>query len=183
MPPAHASRVLPAHLESNFINPVFRGAQPAGCLRAPTRVPPLSAWSESATAAASAAAAGDDFTSDDILREIERARPDVGIVTVASEIDGGLELIQWLVARRYLVSLGHSAATYEQAIDAIAAGARQATHLFNRMPPLGHRAPGLAGAVLQSDEIAAELICDGFHVHPALVRTAVAAKRPLRAFA
>ena len=46
------------------------------------------------------------------------------------------------------------------------------------MPPLGHRAPGLAGAVLQSDEIAAELICDGFHVHPALVRTAVAAKRP-----
>src|SRR5205814_2789123 len=87
VPPAHASRVLPAHLESNFINPVFRGAQPAGCLRAPARIPPLSAWSESATAAASAAAAGDDFTSDDILREIERARPDVGIVTVASEID------------------------------------------------------------------------------------------------
>ena len=51
------------------------------------------------------------------------------------------------------------------------------------MPPLGHRAPGLAGAILQSDEIAAELICDGFHVHPALVRTAIAAKGPSRVMA
>jgi N-acetylglucosamine-6-phosphate deacetylase len=68
-------------------------------------------------------------------------------------------------------------------LEAIAAGARQATHLFNRMPPLGHRVPGLAGAVLQSEEIAAELICDGHHVHPALVRTAVAAKGPSRILA
>ena len=66
---------------------------------------------------------------------------------------------------------------------AIAAGASQATHLFNRMPPLDHRAPGLAGAVLEADEIAAELICDGFHVHPAMVRAAVAAKRPNRIMA
>ncbi len=64
-----------------------------------------------------------------------------------------------------------------------AAGARQATHLFNRMPPLNHRAPGLAGAILQTEEVAAEIICDGVHVHPALVRTAVAAKRPARVLA
>ena len=51
------------------------------------------------------------------------------------------------------------------------------------MPPLHHRAPGLAGAVLQTDEVAAEVICDGFHVHPALVRTAIAAKRPSRILA
>ena len=51
------------------------------------------------------------------------------------------------------------------------------------MPPLDHRAPGLAGAVLEADDIAAELICDGFHVHPAMVRTAVAAKRPNRVMA
>jgi N-acetylglucosamine-6-phosphate deacetylase len=81
------------------------------------------------------------------------------------------------------VSLGHSGATYDQAQEAIAAGARHATHLFNRMPPLGHRAPGLAGAVLQSDDVAAEIICDGFHVHPAIVRTAIAAKHPTRMFA
>jgi N-acetylglucosamine-6-phosphate deacetylase len=81
------------------------------------------------------------------------------------------------------VSLGHSGATYEQAQAAIAAGARHATHLFNRMPPLHHRRPGLVGAILQAEEVAAELICDGTHVHPALVRTAVAAKRPSRMMA
>jgi N-acetylglucosamine-6-phosphate deacetylase len=66
---------------------------------------------------------------------------------------------------------------------AIAAGAKHATHLFNRMPPLDHRRPGLVGAVLQSEEVAAELICDGVHVHPALIRTAVAAKHPARVMA
>ncbi|PYR39565.1 MAG: N-acetylglucosamine-6-phosphate deacetylase, partial [Acidobacteria bacterium] len=124
-----------------------------------------------------------DFDGADILEEIERAAPDVGIVTIASELDGGLDLVRWLTARGHRVSLGHSGATYEQALEAISAGARHATHLFNRMPPLGHRAPGLAGAVLQAEEIAAEIICDGFHVHPALVRTAIAAKRPSRVLA
>ena len=75
------------------------------------------------------------------------------------------------------MSLGHSGATYEEALAGIDAGARQATHLFNRMTPLGHRAPGLAGAVLEHDEVTAELICDGVHVHPAMVRVALAAKR------
>jgi N-acetylglucosamine-6-phosphate deacetylase len=104
-------------------------------------------------------------------------------VTLAPELEGGLDLIASLVARGHRVSLGHSAATYDQALAAIAAGARHATHLFNRMPPLHHRNPGLAGAVLQADEVAAEIICDGFHVHPALVRAAIAAKRPSRVFA
>lgn len=124
-----------------------------------------------------------EFEAADILAEIERATPDVGIVTLASELDGGLDLVRWLSARGHHVSLGHSGATYEEALAAISAGARQATHLFNRMPRLDHRAPGLAGAVLQSDEIAAEIICDGVHVHPALIRTAIAAKRPSRILA
>jgi N-acetylglucosamine-6-phosphate deacetylase len=162
-----AARVLPAHLESNFISPEYAGAQPAGCLRAPTED----------------SRADGAFTAVDILREIDRAAPDIGIVTVAPELDGGLDLIRWLTARVSRVSLGHSAATYDEALEAIAAGARHATHLFNRMPPLGHRAPGLAGAVLQSEEIAAEIICDGAHVHPAMIRTAIAAKHPTRVFA
>ena len=124
------------------------------------------------------ASGNDDFTAADILAEIERAAPDVGIVTLAPELDGGLDLVRWLTARGHRVSLGHSGATYDEALEAISAGARQATHLFNRMPPLGHRAPGLVGAVLQTDEVAAEIICDGAHVHPALIRTAIAAKRP-----
>jgi N-acetylglucosamine-6-phosphate deacetylase len=123
------------------------------------------------------------FGAQDILDEIARAEPDVGIVTLAPELEGGLDLVSSLTARGHRVSLGHSAATYEEAFAAIALGATQATHLFNRMPPLHHRAPGLAGAVIEAEEVAAEIICDGFHVHPALVRTAIAAKRPSRVLA
>jgi N-acetylglucosamine-6-phosphate deacetylase len=176
---ARTARVLPAHLESNFISPAYAGAQPAGCLRTPAEAGRLMRGKRTPSLPDERC----DFDADDILAEIERAAPDVGIVTLAPELDGGIDLVRWLAARGHRVSLGHSAATYEQALDAIAAGARHATHLFNRMPPLGHRAPGLAGAVLQADEVAAEIICDGYHVHPALVRMAVAAKRPSRVFA
>ena len=79
--------------------------------------------------------------------------------------------------------VGRGGERFEEGREAIAAGARHATHLFNRMPPLGHRAPGLVGAVLQSEAIAAEVICDGYHVHPAIVRTAVAAKGASRVMA
>jgi N-acetylglucosamine-6-phosphate deacetylase len=172
-PEPRAARILPAHLESNFINPEFRGAQPLECLRTPR----LSSNPRNPDGTEG------DFTAAEILHEIERAAPDVGIVTVAPELDGGLDLIRWLVSRGHHVSLGHSGGTFDDALAAVEAGARQATHLFNRMPPLHHRAPGLAGAVLQSEEVAAEVICDGFHVHPALVRMAIAAKRPSRVMA
>jgi N-acetylglucosamine-6-phosphate deacetylase len=174
-PAIRSARVLPAHLESNFINPEYVGAQPSGCLRSPR-----GAVGADRAGRAGEAAEAVEFSAADILAEIERATPDVGIVTLASELDGGLDLVRWLSARGHQVSLGHSGATYEEALAAISAGARQATHLFNRMPRLDHRAPGLAGAVLQSDEIAAEIICDGVHVHPGLIRTAIAAKRPSR---
>ena len=184
-PASRSARVLPAHLESNFINPEYNGAQPASCLRSPRAAldSPADAGHDLPLGRAKASAERSDFTAADILAEIERATPDVGIVTLASELDGGLDLVRRLASRGHRVSLGHSSATYDEALAAIAAGARHATHLFNRMPPLGHRAPGLVGAVLQTDEIAAEIICDGVHVHPALIRIAIAAKRPSRIFA
>ena len=153
------ARVLPAHLESNFINPDYKGAQPLACIRS-----------------AKPGVAGDGFSGDDVLELIERRRDRIAVVTVAPEIDGGLDLVQQLTAAGHRVSIGHSGATYAQTIDAIAAGVCHATHLFNRMTPLTHRAPGVAGAVLGSDAVAAELICDGFHVHPALLRVAIRAK-------
>jgi N-acetylglucosamine-6-phosphate deacetylase len=159
---AGGARVLPAHLESNFINPAYNGAQPLECLRVPY----------------ARASPGGTFTGHDILEVIAAARADVGIVTLAPELERGMDLVRDLVAHGHHVSLGHSGATYEQALAAIDAGARRATHLFNRMPPLGHRAPGLAGAVLEREEVAVEIVCDGVHVHPALVRIAVAAKEP-----
>jgi N-acetylglucosamine-6-phosphate deacetylase len=189
-PAPRSARVLPAHLESNFINPEYAGAQPSGCLRSPRAALRAGlaggageAGRDADERSAKALAERCDFTAADILAEIARAAPDVGIVTIASELDGGLDLVRWLSARGHRVSLGHSGATYEEALAAIEAGARRATHLFNRMPPLGHRAPGLVGAVLQTDEVAAEIICDGVHVHPALMRTAIAAKRTSRIFA
>lgn len=170
MEPGDRARVLPAHLESGFLSPDYRGAQPAGCLRRPPRA---------AAAPGSRArdpAGEDDFEAEDVLAAIAAAPADVGIVTIAPELDGASALIGRLVGAGHRVSLGHSAATYDEALAGIARGARAATHLFNRMPPLHHRDPGLAGAVLASDEIAAELICDGYHVHPAFLRLAVAAK-------
>lgn len=168
--PPGGARVLPAHLESNFINPEYKGAQPASCIRLPT-------------SAVRRPSSDGSWAGADILAEIAAARPDVGIVTLAPEMDGAIDLIRDLVAHGHHVSLGHSGATYEQAMEGIRAGARQATHLFNRMPPLGHRAPGLTGAVLESDDVVVELICDGVHVHPAMMRMALAAKRPERVMA
>jgi N-acetylglucosamine-6-phosphate deacetylase len=157
--PRSSARVLPAHLESNFLNPDYNGAQPRACLRLPNDE-----------------VGEGQFTGRDILATIETGRADVGIITIAPELPGALELVPILVRAGHRVSLGHSGADFEQAAAAIEAGARHATHLFNRMTPMTHRAPGLAGAVLSHDEVNAELICDGFHVHPAMCRVAIAAK-------
>ena len=172
------ARVLPAHLESNFINPDYKGAQPLSCLRTPLS---LSRRSSSELERAKAEAA--EFSGGDIIAEIERAGESVGIVTLAPELDGALHLIRHLVSDGRIVSLGHSGATLDQGRGAIDAGARHATHLFNRMPPLNHREPGLAGAVLGSEQVAAEIICDGVHVHPHMVRTAIALKGATRVMA
>ena len=177
--PPRGARVLPAHLESNFISPEYAGAQPARCLRTAGAALRDRARGQAAPEAAPAR----EFDAADILNEIQRARSEVAIVTVAPELDGGIDLVRWLKDRGHHVSLGHSGASYDQAVDAIAAGATQATHLFNRMPPPGHRAPGLAGAVLEHEQVAAELICDGAHVHPAMLKVAIAAKRPARIMA
>ena len=176
-PIPNASRVLPAHLESNFISQEYNGAQPLGCLRNPRLA--LANWKQVRTQDDRE----DEFDGADVLREIERGAPDIAIVTVAPEIDGGLDLVHWLTDRGIRVSLGHSGAKYDEAQAAIAAGATHATHLFNRMPQLNHRQPGLVGAILQAEEVAAEVICDGIHVHPALVRMAISAKRPARMIA
>ena len=165
------ARVLPAHLESNFINPDYRGAQPLECLRRP----PLRQREE--------AEAGLPWSGREILDEIAAARPDVGILTIAPELPGALDLIRDLTSHGHHVSLGHSGATYEEALEGVRAGARHATHLFNRTRPMTHRAPGLTGAVLESEEIVAELVCDCVHVHPAVMRVALAAKRPERVMA
>lgn len=162
-PPARAARVLPAHLESNFINPTWNGAQPASCLRTPGGIGPL-------------APGPGEFTADEVLRTMAARQEAIGIVTMAPEIDGGLDLVRHLRGRGHVVSIGHSGATYAEARAAIAAGVTHTTHLFNRMTPLSHREPGVVGAVLEAPEVGAEVICDGYHVHPGAVRLALQVK-------
>jgi N-acetylglucosamine-6-phosphate deacetylase len=169
-PQPHAARVLPAHLESNFLNPEFAGAQPLECLRVPADL--------EARSTPLAPGVAPSFSGRDILDTIAAFAADVGIVTLAPELDGGIDLVGSLTAAGHRVSLGHSGADFDQAIAAFDAGARQATHLFNRMPALAHRAPGLPGAALAREDVAAELICDGHHVHPAMCRLAMSAKGP-----
>lgn len=162
-----SARVVGAHLESNFLNPAWNGAQPAACLRTPK-------GAGSTTGA---------FSGDDILRVIAGHRRSVGIVTLAPELPGAIELVRELVHHGHRVSLGHTGATYEEARAAIEAGARHATHLFNRMSSMTSRAPGVVGAVLESSAVTAEIICDGQHVHPALILAAIRAKSPSRMIA
>ncbi|HUQ89654.1 MAG TPA: N-acetylglucosamine-6-phosphate deacetylase [Vicinamibacterales bacterium] len=163
-----AARVLPAHLESNFINPEWNGAQPIHCLRT---YKPQGRRPEG------------DFAGHEILQAIVSNRQSVGIVTLAPEISGGLDLVRDLVMAGHRVSLGHTGATYDEARDAIALGAHHATHLFNRMSSLTSRSPGVVGAVLESDAVCAEIICDGHHVHPSLVAVAIRVKSASRMIA
>lgn len=169
-PISGGARVLPAHLESNFINPAWNGAQPANCLRSPAG----RGHHEPATLA---------FSGDDIVRVIAASHEAVAIVTMAPELDGGLDLVRRFRDAGHIVSIGHSGATYAEARAAIACGVTHATHLFNRMTPLSHREPGVVGAVLEAPEVAAEVICDGHHVHPSVVRLALQAKTAARLMA
>ncbi len=132
---------LGLHLEGPFLNPDKKGAHNPAHLRLP-----------------SAAAIGD-----------WSAAAGVRLVTLAPELPWATEAISALSGRGVVVSAGHSLATYDEASAGFAAGARYATHLFNAMPALHHREPGLAAAALADPRVVAGLIADGQHVHPALV--------------
>ncbi len=94
----------------------------------------------------------------------------VKLVTLAAEQPGALEFIRSAQEDGITVSLGHTTADYDTACAAYEAGARQATHLFNAMPPFTHRAPGVVGAAFDHPQVKVELISDGVHIHPSVVR-------------
>ena len=100
----------------------------------------------------------------------------IALVTLAPDRDDATRRIRELVARGILVSMGHTNATYEQFVAGIDAGARKATHLFNAMTSIHHRAPGAMVATMVDDRVTAGLIPDGVHSHPATVRLAIRTK-------
>jgi len=132
---------LGLHVEGPFLSPLRNGAHDPALLRDPD--PAFAAnWSR---------AAG------------------VAIVTLAPELPGALDLVRDLTGRGVVVSAGHSAATLDQGRQAIEAGIRYATHLFNAMPPLGHREPGLIAALLSDRRVTVGTIPDTIHVDPAML--------------
>lgn len=143
-PPAGwaGARPLGLHLEGPFLNPGKKGAHNPAYLRQPSAAG-LGDWSP---------ATG------------------VRLVTLAPELPWARQAIAALVGRGVVVSAGHSLATFDEAAAGFDSGARYATHLFNAMPTLHHREPGLVAAALADPRVVVGLIPDGLHVHPALVR-------------
>ncbi len=139
--PADGAEPLGFNLEGPFIAPQRKGAHDPALLRTPANIAP---------------------------GVVDACLEGLRIITIAPELPGALELIERLAVLGIVSSIGHSAATLDEARAGYRAGGRTTTHLFNAMTGVDHRQPGLAVAALTEDEAYVELIADGFHVHPAL---------------
>lgn len=153
-PLVHDGLLSGVHLEGPWLNPRHRGAHEAAHLRAPVPA--------------------------DVERLLGAEDATVAMVTLAPELDGGLDAVRRIVGHGAAAAVGHTDATYDETVAAIAAGARVGTHLHNAMRPLHHREPGPAVALMEDDRVSVELIADGVHVHPAVLRAATrGAARPV----
>ncbi|RDG38578.1 N-acetylglucosamine-6-phosphate deacetylase [Streptomyces corynorhini] len=134
------------HFEGPFISPCRKGAHSEGLLRDPDPA--------------------------EVRKLLDAARGTARMMTLAPELPGGTDSVRLLVEHGVIAAIGHTDATYEQTVEAIDAGASVATHLFNAMPPLGHRMPGPIAALLEDERVTVELINDGTHLHPAALELA-----------
>ncbi|WP_406000035.1 N-acetylglucosamine-6-phosphate deacetylase [Streptomyces sp. NBC_00829] len=134
------------HFEGPFISPCRKGAHSEELLRDPDPA--------------------------EVRKLIDAARGTAKMVTLATELPGGIDSVRLLAEHGVIAAIGHTDATYEQTVLAIDAGATVATHLFNAMPGLGHRAPGPIAALLEDERVTVELINDGTHLHPAALELA-----------
>ena len=137
------AELVGVNLEGPFLSEAKKGAQNGAWLRAPDA---------------------------ELLRRLMEASEGlVKLVSVAPELPGALEFVRE-ASKEVTVAIAHTAADYDTAMAALNAGAREITHLFNAMPPFAHRAPGVVGAAADFPDCRVELICDGVHIHPAVVR-------------
>ena len=149
------TRLVGLYFEMPFVSPAKHGAIPLECIHQPSL---------------------------DLARRIlEWSRGILTMITIAPELPGVLDLVRLFRAASgpcgpVVVALGHTSATYDQAVAGIVAGMTHCTHLFNAMPGMLHRRPGPVGALLTSPDVSVEVICDGVHLHPAAVRIAIACK-------
>jgi N-acetylglucosamine-6-phosphate deacetylase len=144
------AEVLGLNLEGPFISMIKPGAQPTSFIREPSF--------------------------EELERIVEASNENVKLVTVAPELKGALEFIRKAKTRGVTVAAGHSNATYEEMIAGIDAGITHASHTFNAMREFKQRDPGMLAAILTRDEVTAELIADGVHVHEGAMKMLVRAK-------
>ncbi|KPV61989.1 MAG: N-acetylglucosamine-6-phosphate deacetylase [Candidatus Bathyarchaeota archaeon BA2] len=144
------AEVLGVHLEGPYINLEKRGAHDAEYVRPPSL--------------------------DEVDELLEVANRTIKIVTLAPEVNGSEELIKQLAKLGIVASIGHSNATYQEAMNAIELGVTHAAHTFNEMRSFHHREPGILGAVLVHDELTTELIPDNIHMHPVAMKLLVKTK-------
>ncbi|MGV9244294.1 N-acetylglucosamine-6-phosphate deacetylase [Streptomyces sp. NPDC003710] len=143
---AEQGEIAGIHFEGPFISPCRKGAHSEELLRDPDPA--------------------------EVRKLIDAARGRARMVTLAAELPGGIDSVRLLAEHGVIAAIGHTDATYEQTVQAIDAGATVATHLFNAMPPLGHRAPGPIAALLEDERVTVELIDDGTHLHAAALQLA-----------
>ncbi|MFE3515451.1 N-acetylglucosamine-6-phosphate deacetylase [Streptomyces sp. NPDC059166] len=143
---AEQGEIAGVHFEGPFISPCRKGAHSEGLLRHPDPA--------------------------EVRKLIDAARGTAKMVTLATELPGGIDSVRLLAEHGVIAAVGHTDATYEQTVEAIDAGATVATHLFNAMPAIGHRAPGPIAALLEDERVTVELINDGTHLHPAALELA-----------
>ncbi|MER7540475.1 N-acetylglucosamine-6-phosphate deacetylase [Streptomyces sp. NPDC097704] len=143
---AEQGEIAGIHFEGPFISPCRKGAHDETLLRDPDPA--------------------------EVRKLIDAARGQAKMVTLATELPGGIDSVRLLAEHGVIAAIGHTDATYEQTRAAIDAGATVATHLYNAMPALGHRAPGPIAALLEDERITVELINDGTHLHPAALELA-----------
>lgn len=142
--PRHGGRILGVHLEGPYINPVRAGAHNKKFIRKPS------------------------VKEFDELYEVSRGF--IREITVAPELENAAELVEYAVSRNITVQVGHTNATYEEALNAVLMGASKATHLYNGMREIHHRDPGVIIALLQSPCVYLEVIVDFVHVAPQVIK-------------
>ena len=152
--PDYGARILGIHLEGPYISPIKRGAQNPKFIRRPS--------------------------ASELNEYIEVSEGLVRQITIAPEVENGIEFISYAYSRGIVVSIGHTVASYEEGLRAIEAGARKATHIFNAMTEFHHRKPGVAIALLQNPKVFIEVIADFIHLHPAVVKMVIDIAKPER---
>lgn len=153
-PPPDSAEPLGIHLEGPYINEARRGAHPPAWLRVPNAA--------------------------EIEEVLALTAGCLRLITLAPELPGAAEIMRHLVQANVTVSIGHTDATYEQTLEALALGATHVTHCCNAMRPLHHREPGPIGAIMRAPQVYGELIADGVHVHPAMMDILVRILGPQR---